>query len=117
MNKARQARLEAKGWKFGSAADFLGLTPEELAYIDLKIALGDHLQTKRLEQELTQSFLATKLHSSQSRVAKMEKGDPSVSLDLLIKSLYALGTDNAEIASVIAERPPLYEASSSRKRR
>lgn len=108
MNKDKQTRLEAKGWKFGSTADFLGLTPEEQAYIDLKIALGNRLQEKRKEQRQTQTHVAATLRSSQSRVAKMEKGDPSVSIDLLVKSLYALGTDNTEIASIIAEQAPVY---------
>ena len=42
------------------------------------------------------------LKSSQSRIAKMEKGDPSVSIDLLIKSLLALGTTRREIAKAVA---------------
>ena len=107
MNTTKQTRL-AKGWKFGSTADFVGLTPEEQAYIDLKIALGNRLQEKRKEQRQTQTHVAATLRSSQSRVAKMEKGDPSVSLDLLVRSLYALGTDNTEIASIIAEQTPVY---------
>jgi transcriptional regulator with XRE-family HTH domain len=40
---------------------------------------------------LTQVALAKKIKSSQSRVAKMEAGDPSVSIDLLVRSLIALG--------------------------
>src|SRR5690606_24279369 len=118
MHKDKQTRLDAKGWKFGSTADLLGLTAEEQAYIDLQIALGTHLQTKRKELRRTQTDLAATLGSSQSRVAKMEKGDPSVSLDLLVKSLYALGSDNTEIASIIAEQTPIYTSGKrySRKR-
>jgi hypothetical protein len=42
------------------------------------------------------------MKSSQSRVAKMEAGDPTVSLDLLVKSILALGASNRELAAIIA---------------
>ena len=42
------------------------------------------------------------LKSSQSRVAKMEKGDPTVSVDLLVKSLIAMGANKESIAKAIA---------------
>lgn len=113
MNEAKRKRLEKKGWQSGSAADFLGLSPEELSYIDLKIALGESLQAKRRKTGMTQTELAQRLHSSQSRVAKMEKADPSVSVDLLVRSLYVLGSGNGEIASVVAEAAPGYRATGS----
>ena len=46
--------------------------------------------------------LAAKLRSSQSRVAKMETGDSSVSLDLLIRSLITLGASDRELSKIIA---------------
>ena len=49
----------------------------------------------------TQAQFAKMLKSSQSRVAKMEKGDPTVSVDLLVKSLLALGADKKCIARAI----------------
>jgi len=42
------------------------------------------------------------IKSSQSRLAKMEGGDPSVSLDLLIRSLLALGASNRDLARAIS---------------
>jgi len=51
---------------------------------------------------LTQVKLAKILKSIQSRVAKLEIGDPSVSLDLIIRFLLALGTSNKEIARAIS---------------
>ena len=97
MNKAKQANLERKGWKFGSADEFLGLSAEELAYIELKLALSDKLKAKRIGKKLTQAELAHIMKSSQSRVAKMEAGDPTVSIDLLIRSLLALGVSRKEL--------------------
>jgi hypothetical protein len=41
------------------------------------------------------------LASSQSRVAKMEKGDPSVSIDLLIRSLFNLGMSKKYLAQIL----------------
>jgi len=48
--------------------------------------------------------LTQPLRSSRSRIAKMEAGDPTVSLDLLVKQLPALGTANEELAAIIAKR-------------
>ncbi len=97
MKEAKRKTVEAKGWKVGDVSEFLGLTPEELEYIDLKIALGKRLQDRRKEKNLTQVQLARSVGSSQSRVVKMEKGDPSVSLDLLIKALLSLGVTRKEV--------------------
>lgn len=102
MRKKKKERLEKKGWKVGSADDFLGLTREESTYIDLKLRLSEDLRTLRQKQHMTQLQLAKLIHSSQSRVAKMEVGDPTVSLDLIIRSLLALGASNQELANAIS---------------
>ena len=104
MNKARKGRLEKKGWKFGSTAEFLGLSPEEAAYVELKLRLSESLRARRQERRLTQQGVAKLVESSQSRVAKMEAGDESVSIDLLIRSLFALGASNRDVAKAIAPR-------------
>jgi DNA-binding XRE family transcriptional regulator len=102
MDAKRKKELIAKGWKVGSTRDFLNISDEEMALIELKISLGTTLQHTRKQKKMTQSQLAKILHSSQSRVAKMETGDPSVSLDLLVKSLFSLGLSKNELAKVIA---------------
>jgi DNA-binding XRE family transcriptional regulator len=104
MRDAKRRRLAAKGWKTGDAKDFLGLTDQEEAYIELRLKLAEGLKTRRIQRRLTQIDLAKAMQSSQSRVAKMEAGDPSVSLDLLVKSLLALGASAGELAKIIA--PP-----------
>jgi DNA-binding XRE family transcriptional regulator len=102
MNRAKKQKLTKAGWKIGSAAEFLNLTPEEELYVELKASLSRYLKRQRLASHLSQQELARLVKSSQSRVAKMEKGDPSVSIDLLIKSLLVLGTTRREIARAIA---------------
>lgn len=102
MKETRKTRLERKGWKFGSTEEFLDLSPEEAAYIELKLRLGKELRTRRNQQRLTQTELARTLRSSQSRIAKMEAGDPSVSIDLLVRSLLALGASTREIGRTIS---------------
>lgn len=101
MKKSKKEKLEKHGWKVSSAADFLSLSTEEEAYVELKVSLSQYLHKKRVRKHLTQQQLASKIKSSQSRVAKMEKGDPAVSIDLLIKSLLALGTTKSELAKAI----------------
>jgi DNA-binding transcriptional regulator YiaG len=102
MREDKRRRLRADGWKIGSAKEFLGLTDEEAAYIELKLRLAESLRERRQRQRLTQAQFARRLGSSQSRVAKMETGDPSVSIDLLIRSLLALGTTSRELSRIMS---------------
>jgi predicted XRE-type DNA-binding protein len=98
----KRARLAGAGWKTGTVKDFLGLDAEEAAFVELKVALGERLREWRMRRELTQEELARRLGSSQSRVAKMEAADASVSLDLLVRALFRLGVTRRELARVIA---------------
>ncbi len=102
MREDKKRRLEAKGWKVETAKEFLRLSDEESAYIDLKMRLADGLRNRRQRNRLSQVQLARMLRSSQSRIAKMESGDSSVSLDLLIRSLLALGISGRELSRIIS---------------
>jgi transcriptional regulator with XRE-family HTH domain len=101
MDPLKKQRLEAKGWKVGTVSDFLELTPEENALIEIKLALSRSLKEQR-QKMMTQTELAEKIHSSQPRVAKAENGDASVSIELLIRSMLAIGITPQEIGQVIA---------------
>jgi len=102
MRRSKKERLEAKGWRLGTAQEFLGLSNDETAYVELRRRLADSLRLRRQKRKLSQTELAKLLRSSQSRVAKMEGGDPSVSIDLLIRSLFALGASNRDLARTIS---------------
>lgn len=104
MDREKKARLEAQGWKVGSAEEFLGLTPEEAAYVELRLKLSDAVREYRKKKRLTQVQLAELLQSSQSRIAKAEAADESVSLDLLIRTLLVLGATHQDLAKVITAR-------------
>ena len=104
MREEKRRRLEAKGWKIGTAQEFLRLSAEEAAYVDLKVRLATGLRDRRRRRNLTQADLAKRLQSSQSRIAKMEAGDPSVSVDLLIRSLLTLGASRRELSRIISAR-------------
>lgn len=97
-------RLKARGWKVGDAADFLGLTPEEAALVELRLALSRTVRARRLKLGVSQVELASRLGSSQSRVAKLEAADATVSIDLLIRSLLALGASRRDIGRALTER-------------
>lgn len=101
MRKAKQAALEADGWQVDSAEAFLGLTPAEAAVVELKLRLSDALRARRAKLRLSQEAVADRLGSSQSRVAKMEAGDASVSLDLLVRALVGLGATPDDVAKAI----------------
>jgi predicted XRE-type DNA-binding protein len=101
MKNTKRQKIEAAGWKVGSTTDFLGLSKEEELLIDMKLALANKLKTRRQQRKLTQLEIAKRLGSSQSRIAKMEVADKSVSLDLLVRSLLCLGATRQDIAGTI----------------
>jgi DNA-binding XRE family transcriptional regulator len=102
MNKRRMEKLKAAGWRVGNAEDFLELSKEETAMIEMKIALAASLRRRRIRRKLTQAELAKVLKSSQSRVAKMEAADSSVTMDLLLRSLLALGVSRRDLAKTLS---------------
>lgn len=104
MRKTKQKALEAKGWRVGSAEDFLELTPAEAALVELKLRLSDALKARREKLKLSQDAVAKQLGSSQSRIAKMEAGEASVSFDLLVRALVTLGATTNDLASAIRSK-------------
>jgi ribosome-binding protein aMBF1 (putative translation factor) len=104
MDESKRKRLKQAGWSVGSAQDFLGLTEEEATLVELRLALSQSLRERRTKQGLSQTELAQRIGSSQSRVAKMEASDPTVSLDLLVRGLLASGATRKDIAAAIAPK-------------
>jgi len=104
MKNEKRTRLEAAGWTVGTAEQLLGLSKEEAEYVELKLALAEGIRNRRRLQHLTQSQLAKRVGSSQSRIAKMENADPTVALDLMIRSFFATGVGLRELAGVIKQR-------------
>lgn len=102
MKQSRRTRLERDGWKVGNAGEFLGLDEVESALVDVRVSLARALRQRRRETKISQATLAKRVGSSQSRVAKMEAGDPSVTIDLLMRTLLAAGSTPADLARVIA---------------
>ena len=92
--------VEELGWKDGTVAEFLDLTLEESALIEIKLALSKHLRQRR-EQSMTQTQLAERIKSSQSRIAKAETGHSSVSIELLMRAILATGSTPHEIGEVL----------------
>ncbi len=101
MDERKRTLLEADGWKVGTVSEFLDLTPEEAALIEIKLALSKSLRLRR-QQQMTQEQLATKMKSSQPRIAKAEGGDSSVSIELLVRAMLATGATPKDIGNAIA---------------
>ena len=115
MRSNKKRRLEAKGWKVRSAKEFLGLSSQEEAYIEIKLRLAESLRNQRLRRNMTQSDVAKAIKSGQSRVAKMEAGESSVSLDLLVRTLLALGASSDSLTRLISLRDELHTTNSIQK--
>lgn len=105
MDKKKLAKLQAAGWVAVSVQDFLGLTDAEAAFVDMKVCFAEALRNRRIELRLTQADAAKRLKSSQSRVAKMEAANESVTLDLILLAMLKLGATREQIAQVIAQSP------------
>ena len=103
MDSEKRKRLEAAGWAVGDASDFLELTPAEAELVELKVQLALLVKEQRKIRNISQNALAQKMGSSQSRVAKIESGDPSVSLDLIFRALLTSGVTRQELAQAIYE--------------
>jgi ribosome-binding protein aMBF1 (putative translation factor) len=104
MNTSKRKRLETAGWRVGKASDFLGLSAEEELYVEIKLALADAVRARRTKLGLSQAQLAQRMRSSQSRVAKLEAGDRTVSIDLLVHALLRLGATRRQLARVLGSR-------------
>jgi DNA-binding XRE family transcriptional regulator len=102
MDAVKRRHLESEGWQVGDASEFLELSPAEAELIEVKLALGDYMREVRRQHHWTQVQVAERIGSSQSRVAKMESADASVSLDLLVKTLLTLGATTREVGRVIS---------------
>jgi DNA-binding XRE family transcriptional regulator len=97
----KRRRLENAGWRVGDAKDFLGLSDDEAQFVEIKLALARRLRQLREKRNWTQAELAKYVGSSQSRVAKMEAADSTVSVDLLVRSLLAIGADRRELGRIV----------------
>lgn len=102
MKRQKKERLEAAGWKVGSAREFLGLSDAEAAVVELKLEFAKALKEQRTRRKLTQEQAGRMVGSSQSRVAKMEAGDPSVSIDLLVRALFRIGASRQDLVRHLA---------------
>jgi len=101
MNESTRKRLEATGARVSTVKEFLDLSDADMAFIEMKIALAKKLREYRQAADLTQEQVAKRVGSSQSRVAKMEAGDPAVTMDLLVGSLLRLGARPQVVAETI----------------
>jgi DNA-binding XRE family transcriptional regulator len=106
VKKIKRARVEAQGWRVGNAGQFLDLRAQEAALVETKLALSRSVRDRRMKQGLSQADLAKRLKSSQSRVAKIEAADPSVSTDLLLRAFFALGATPRDVATAIRKARP-----------
>ena len=105
MRKEARRRLERAGWAVGDAGDFLHLSNDARRFIETKLALAAGLRRRREQLGLTQTQAAQRFGSSQSRVAKMESADQTVSTDLLLRSLFRLGASRRDVARLLSRKP------------
>lgn len=64
MDQQTREKLERKGWKVGTASEFLELSPEEAALVAIKLAPSRRLKERR-QAAMTQAELADKIYSNQ----------------------------------------------------
>lgn len=101
MNKKKAEWIEQQGFEITTVDDFLGLTPEESAFIEFKLRMARKAREMRKAKSLTQQQMAELTGTDQARISRLENGHDSVSLDMIFQSLFALGVDEKEIATAI----------------
>ena len=116
MKASKRKKLEAAGWKVGSASEFLELSDTEAMLVNMKLALAKKVKELRQSKKITQNDLAKLIGSSQSRVAKLETADRSVSMELLVRSLATLGASRAQIGTIVGARVTTRKKTTSKKR-
>jgi ribosome-binding protein aMBF1 (putative translation factor) len=104
MKAEKAKKLVKAGWKIGDASDFLELDRSEAEFVEIKLGLAQRLRELRKQHKWTQADLAGHLGSSQSRVAKMEAADSTVSIDLLVRSLLTAGADRKDVGRAVGSR-------------
>lgn len=102
MKPAKKTRLEKAGFRVGSAAELLNLSPEENTLVNMRLALAGAVRVRRATLGFSQTELARRLGSSQSRIAKLEAGESNVSIDLLVRAMLATGAKPREVGAAIA---------------
>lgn len=116
MKASKRKKLESAGWKVGSAREFLELSDAEAMLVNMKLALAAKIKELRQSKNITQNELAKSIGSSQSRVAKLEAADPSVSMELLVKSVATLGASQAQIGKIMGATTTAKKKTASKKR-
>jgi transcriptional regulator with XRE-family HTH domain len=91
MDAAKRKALEAAGWRFGDAADFLGMSDEERQLLDARVGAAVAVRRQRQAVGLSQKQLAARIKTSQPRIAKIERAARDVSLDQILRAFAAAG--------------------------
>lgn len=103
MDAEERGRLEAKGFRIGTVAEFLSLSPGEPAVVDMRIALARNLREQRLTRGVQQADLAAKARTTQKRISLMENGDKSILIDRLFAANVELGICPGELLKQLSE--------------
>jgi transcriptional regulator with XRE-family HTH domain len=91
VHSAKRKALEAVGWRFGDAADFLAMSDAERQLLDARVEAALAVRRQRQALKLSQQQLASRIKTSQPRVAKIERAAPDVSLDQILRAFAAAG--------------------------
>ncbi len=102
LSKAKQSKIENAGFRVSSVQEFFDLSEAETSIIEMRLTLAKAIRTARAKKKLTQAQLAQLIKSSQPRIAKIEAGDPDVSIEQMVKSALALGLSRKQIGKVMA---------------
>jgi DNA-directed RNA polymerase sigma subunit (sigma70/sigma32) len=91
-------RLAAGGWKSGSAAEFLGLSPEEEAIVEMRLAL--HKLLKECMRHMTQKELAARMGLTAGRITQIMNGYET-SMEQTVRAILATGASLRDVARAI----------------
>lgn len=91
METKKRKALEAAGWKFGDAEDFLEMSADERQLLETRMNIAAAIKRQRETGALSQKELGARMKTSQPRIARIERAASDVSLDQLLRTFTAAG--------------------------
>ena len=100
--KSISARMDAAGWKTVTIAEFLDLTPEDMAFIQVRRTFARAVRNRREVSGLSRTALAETLGLSETQIALMEGNASSISMDVMLRAFLAMGATQNDLAEALA---------------
>ena len=102
ISPEKKKRLEEAGWTVGDYGDVFGLTAEDRAFVEMRLAAAREVDRLLSKQKVTQKELAARMGTRQPSISKMLREPAEATFDFLFRALLALGATPQSIGLAIS---------------